>query len=274
MIAAMLLMPECTTQAARSALTVWGLDVVPSLFPYMVFCRMLAEQFKKSSMPAAPAAAILGLMGGSPSGASVIAAYGSDLSRRELLCLAALTGTVSPMFLRNTVNTWVRDARFCRLLLISHLLGAAFALAVVFLCTQKSGSKKKPLPPSAVQSGSVNPIVQCVDGILGVGGCIMFFSVLAAGIGAMMPAASPGPTALLHAVLEVAGGLHALTGAPFSPELRAILVAGASGFSGLSILTQNLLFLRPLGLSMRHLTALAVVRALGAAGAMALLQML
>lgn len=271
MLAVMLLLPERTTQAARGALIVWGLDVVPSLFPYMVFCRMLAAKLKRSRLPAAPAAAILGLMGGSPSGASVIAAYGESLTRREAFCLAALTGTISPMFLLNTVQAWVHDAQLCRQLLAAHLLGAAFSFIVVLVCTRRA--ENDAVCFSAQSAGdSDSPILQCVDSTLGVGGCIVFFSVLAAGVSALFPGAPPQLTALFHAALEAAGGLHALACAVLPANLFAVLAAAMSGFSGLSILTQNLLFLRPLGLTMKHLTAFALLRSLGAAVAMALLR--
>ena len=80
-----------------------------------------------------------------------------------------------------------------------------------------------------------------------------------------LPAASG---ALIHAVLEIAGGMHALCTAPLPPTLRAVIMAAASGFSGLSILMQNRLFLRPLGVSLRHLIGFGLVRAAGAGAAM------
>ena len=112
--------PQHASGAAASALRIWGLDVVPSLFPYMVFCRMLSARLREHDVPAAPVAALLGLLGGSPSGATVIAAYGSCLSKRALLTLCAMTGTISPMFTlgytgtlkdKEVFTTWLKLAR-------------------------------------------------------------------------------------------------------------------------------------------------------------------
>ena len=38
----LIVFPQHTSGAAASALRIWGLDVVPSLFPYRVLCRLLA----------------------------------------------------------------------------------------------------------------------------------------------------------------------------------------------------------------------------------------
>lgn len=266
MIAVMLRVPEATARAARDALGVWGLDVAPSLFPYMVLCRLVAARMKRSGLPAAPAAAALGLLGGSPSGAAVIAVYAGGLSRGQVMRLAALTGTISPMFLLNTVNAWVRDARLCRWLLLAHVCGAALALGAACLFVRDGA----PACPASLDTAAEDPIAQSVQSILGVGGCIVFFSVVAAGVGAMLPGLSETMLALVHAALEVAGGVHALARAPLSPAVRAVAIAAASGFSGLSILTQNALFLRPLGVSWGALLGFGLLRALGAGAAMAL----
>ncbi|MDO5377583.1 MAG: hypothetical protein Q4G52_04530 [Clostridia bacterium] len=211
-------------------------------------------------------------MGGSPSGAAVISAYAGEgaLSRRALRGLAALTGTISPMFLLSTVGMWAKDARFGRLLLAANLLGAASAMALAY-ATGKDEMPPPSLGASSCEKRESDPISQSVQAILGVGGCIVFFSVLASLPGALFPGKGDTALALLHAVLEVSGGLHALLGAPLLPYPRAVLCAAATGFSGLSILVQNMLFLRPLGLTLMQLTAFGLVRAAGASAAMALL---
>lgn len=270
MIAVMLIFPDSTSQAATAALRVWGLDVAPSLFPYMVFCRMLTARLRSRSVPAVPTVLLLGWMGGSPSGAAILGTYAEQgrFSPRVLSALIALTGTISPMFLLNTVRPWVQSDVFCQCLLGAHLLGALFSAAVAYVFLPHARTHVASTNSSEESS---DPIAQSVMSILGVGGCIVFFSVLSAGIEAILPGLPQALRAGLHALLEVAGGVHALTAAPFSPFARAVLCAAASGFSGLSILTQNLLLLRPLGLGMRRLCILALLRAFGAGLTMAAL---
>ena len=273
MIGVMLSMPEVTSSAAREALRIWGLDVVPSLFPYMVFCRLIASHLKRTGLPAMPAAIGLGTLGGSPSGAAVVSVYAmmGSLTRRQVTMLAAWTGTISPMFLLSTVNTWIQNVHICRLLLLSHLAGAAAAMAVAGLFPREEQPASNRIQTPHSTPSSANPIAISVESILNVGGCIVFFSVMSAGCCALLPWLHGTPGAILHAALEVSGGLHALCSASLAPNVTAVAMAAASGFSGLSILTQNLLFLRPLGIRMPQLIAFGLLRAVVAAAVMQLL---
>lgn len=278
MLLALLTMPDPCAKAARDALAVWSLDVVPSLFPYMVLCKTLSSRLTGARVPPERVAAALGLIGGSPAGAASVCACAKKrrLTRRDLLALAALTGTISPMFLLSTVRGWTGDARLSQWLALSHMAGALFAFAVVRLY---HGRGDAPLPASpdgegADGGGPSAPIAESVLAILNVGGCIVFFSVVSGVVTRLFPQLPVGIAAGTHAALEVAGGMRALALAPLAPRLRGVLMAAASGFTGLSILTQNLLFYRPLGLDMRCLLTLALLRAAGSAAAMALLLML
>ena len=258
--------PQHASGAAASALRIWGLDVVPSLFPYMVFCRMLSARLREHDVPAAPVAALLGLLGGSPSGASVIAAYGSRLSRKVLLALCALTGTISPMFTLGTVQAWTQNTVLCRLLLLCHLLGAACAGGVVFwACKDES-----PAVSASAPSAPVNPMAQSIDAILHVGGCIICYSVLASLL-RLLPMLSDSTGAVVHGLLEVSGGVHALCTAAIPGKLRAVFLSMLCGFSGFSILSQNHAFLAPLGVRMTQLIAFALLRAFFAGCLMAML---
>ncbi|MGN0774558.1 MAG: hypothetical protein ACI4MP_12305 [Candidatus Ventricola sp.] len=262
----LIVFPQDTSGAAARALRVWGLDVVPSLFPYMVLCRLLSGKLRERDVSPAPVSALLGLMGGSPSGASVISAYGSRLSKRALLALSALTGTISPMFMLGTIETWTQNAVLCRLLLLCHLLGAACAGIVVLLACRGEASADC-VPPSIAP---VNPIAQSVDAILQVGGCIICYSVLAALL-SLLPFLGKTSCAVLHGLLEISGGVHALCAAPMPDRTRAVLMASLCGFSGFSILSQNHAFLGALGVRMTQLIAFALLRAVIAGCLMAVL---
>lgn len=262
----LIVFPQHTSGAAASALRIWGLDVVPSLFPYMVLCRLLSSRLREHDVPAAPVAMLLGLLGGSPSGASVIAAYGSCLSRRVLLALCALTGTISPMFTSGTVQAWTQNTVLCRLLLLCHLLGAACAGGVVFwACKDES-----PAVSASAPSAPVNPMAQSIDAILHVGGCIICYSVLASLL-RLLPMLSDSTGAVVHGLLEVSGGVHALCTAAIPGKLRAVSLSVLCGFSGFSILSQNHAFLAPLGVRMTQLITFALLRAFFAGCLMAML---
>lgn len=267
MIANMLLFPEQTTQAAQAALRVWALDVTPSLFPYMIFCRMLALQIKNSRIPPAWVASFLGILGGSPSGAAVVSSYAENGKVHDLLSLCALTGTISPMFIMNTVGTWLNSAQTGRLLLLVHLCSATLSMLLVRLFAQPAGFQPVQTAENAMQASS--PLTQSIQAILQVGGCIVFYSVIAAGIQLVLPAGSIGG-AFLHGIFEVTGGMHALSASPLQPYPQAILCAALSGWSGLSILSQNQLFVRPFGVQLKHLMGLGMLRGCVSAVLMAL----
>lgn len=252
----LIVFPQHTSGSAAAALRIWGLDVVPSLFPYMVLCRLLSERLRQRSVPAALVSVLLGLLGGSPSGASVIAAYSGRLSQRSLLALCALTGTISPMFMLGTIHAWTQNTPLCRLLLLCHLLGAVCTGGIVFLACKNKDSVKD--APSSFASS--NPITQSIDAILQVGGCIIFYSVLAGLLG-LLPFLSESLRAALHSLLEISGGIHALCTAAMPPRLRAVLMASLCGFSGFSILSQNHAFLFQLGIRMTQLLVFALLRA-------------
>jgi len=90
-LCALLLLPGQCAQAAADALAIWGLGVVPSLFPYMVFSRLLCEQIRNTKCPPAVVCVLLGAFGGSPSGAATICAYKDRLSHKAVLALSAFT---------------------------------------------------------------------------------------------------------------------------------------------------------------------------------------
>ena len=262
MMLVMLLFPDSTGGAARSALQTWALSVVPSLFPYMVLCRMLASQLAGSRLPPALLVAALGLAGGSPSGAVTLSGYArSDRLRRdELLPLCALTGTISPMFVLNTAGGWLGNPRLSRCLLAAHLLGAALSAALVKACVRRSPVSKEVLPDHSDSTSPGDPIRESVRTILSVGGCIMFYSVVAEGLSLLLPLPNKA-AAVLHSALEAAGGTHAICAAGFSKDAQALLTSAVLGFSGVSILAQNSLFLRDSGVTMRQLVLLGLLRA-------------
>lgn len=274
MMVMMFIGPERTSLAARSAIRAWGLDVAPSLFPYMVFCRLLASQLQGTRLPAMAAACLLGLSGGSPSGASVLCAYAEqdEKTRRNLSALCALTGTISPMFLCGTVGCWLGSPKQGYMLLAAHLFGALTAFSLVHRLTRQR--KRTLRVPSVQPPQASDPITQSVSAILGVGGCIVFFSVLAEGIACLFPQMPDILQAVLHAILEIAGGMKSITGLQLSETAKLILSSSLCGFTGLSILSQNLLILRPFGVSFGQLVRFGLLRAVFSAGAMAILTLL
>lgn len=265
-IAALLLCPEICADSAKEALSVWGLHIVPSLFPYMLFTRLLSSQIQKTRFSPFAVCAVLGISGGSPAGAACIGAYHASFSKKSVLTLFALTGIISPMFFLGTVKSFTGDTLFCLRLLLSQWIGAALsALCVCFLPFTSSKSQGQKVSPHSTE----NALTQSIDAMLHVGGLIICFSVLA---GMLRPLPLPETLrSLLHALLEISGGTHALLHSPCLPVVRSILLAFACGFGGFSILFQNQQFLAPTGTKLRILFFIALLRGLLSAAAMRVL---
>ena len=233
--------PGTTISASQSALSIWAQDIVPSLFPYMVLCKMTAQRLRSTRFPAAPLAALLGCMGGSPSGAAMLSVSSGGMAQSQLYALCALTGTISPMFSSAPCMRGVLRKRHAFACWPRMGLGRFHPLPV-------SGSCPLPRERSRCwkhrKKANGNPIADSVFSVLGVGGCIVFFSVAAACIRVLFPVLPENGCAYLQSVLEIAGGLRLLIQTSGASFVRDVSMAMLTGFGGLSILTQNHLFCR------------------------------
>ena len=260
--------PGTTISASQNALSIWARDIVPSLFPYMVLCKMTAQRMRSARFPAAPLAALLGCMGGSPSGAAMLSVSSGGMAQSQLYALCALTGTISPMFFVGTLHAWGVAQKTCLCLLAAHGLGALSA----FVCVRRlSPVREKVAARETPEKTNGNPITDSVFSVLGVGGCIVFFSVAAACIRVLFPFLPENGCAYLQSVLEIAGGLRLLIQSSSASFARDVSMAVLTGFGGLSILTQNHLFLQVCGVTQGHLLCFALLRALMSGAVMALL---
>lgn len=265
--------PDVTANAARTALRVFGLDIVPTLFPYMVLTRTLMTMMKGMNGSSLWILALLGWMGGSPSGASMIRtlSVSQTMNRRTLLAMCALTGTISPVFLLRTVQAWFGDSRLLMLLAVSHFAGAALSSLVIYLCCFRDHTTVA-CGCSSPSGQEDNVISSCALSILGIGGCLVFYSVFSDVLSVVLFKSNGVSASFLHATLEIAGGLRALS--EYGPVTRAgtgILCAFCCGFSGLSMISQNAMFLKPLKVTTPQLIGMGILRACMSAGVMRLL---
>ena len=259
LLAGMLLrFPKQVILASQNALSVWAWDIVPSLFPYMVLCKMTAQRLRATRFPIAPLTALLGWMGGSPSGAAMLSVSADGLTPKQFHALCALTGTISPMFFIGTLQAWGIEQKTCVRLLAAHWFGALLTSICVSKLPLAQG--KNVMTNKSIQAVG-NPITDSVLSVLGVGGCIVFFGVTASCIRILLPFLSESRCACVQAILEIAGGMRLLsqTEASFA---RDVSMAALTGFGGFSILTQNHLFLQTYGMTQGRLFRFAVLRAM------------
>lgn len=262
MMGALLYSQDECIHAARNALKLWGLDVVPSLFPYMVFCRMLSARLRLQRIPITVVSSLLGIMGGSPAGAAALSIEEYPMPRAQLLSLCALTGTMSPVFLYGTVGRWAQATKTPPLLLpLVHILSALLCALIVYLIAGRIPYMEKRTEYAYFKASKESgPISESADAIVTVGGCIVFYSVVSALV-AEITWLPKQLTIFIHAILESAGGMYAIANAPYAENIRMGMLAAASGFSGFSILSQNHSFLGRLGIRFSDLVVIAILRA-------------
>ena len=256
----LLAFPAETSGAAMRAMRTWATSIVPTLFPYMVFGRLLGNSLHMLNLPAAPAAAALGLLGGSPTGAALIVSYAPGLSSRCLFSLCALTGTLSPMFILGTMLTWTNHEPLCSRLLLCHWISAVLSAWIVWVVYGKPKYQSL-FSAETVQHAWGNPLSQSIDAIIQVGGCVILYSVLAQIGGLLLRPILPRMQPVFHAALEAAGGINAIWQSDLSVDAKGTMICIALGFSGFSILAQNHAMLKPLGIRMHQLIAFALLRA-------------
>jgi len=261
MMAMLLFKPDAGEQAAFDALKVWGLDVVPSLFPYMVLCQSISS-YEWKGEKLLFLSFIFGLLGGSPSASASLSALVEKrpLSKRNTLLLASCAGTISPMFYSGPVASWFGSDNIAKMLLVSQYVSAFGAGAVLWLLNREDMPLTSRTPERAAEDKE-NPIARSVHAVLGVGGCIVFYSTAAGYLRQILPSFLNESAKYIHPLLEISGGMRTLASLPLSLPHRALLASGFCAFSSFSILSQNLLFLKPIGISMKDLLTIGCIRA-------------
>ena len=184
--------PRAGAAAVLNGLTAFTQGVLPFLFPFSCLAQLLACGRRAPLW----ALRLTGMLGGSPTGARLLAEVGDERAARRS---AMMTGGVSPMFFAGTLALWLDSRAAGTILLASHL--GALALGGLLLPRGQARDIQTPevsLPQAVAQSALA---------MLSVGGCIAMGALAAALAGAFLPDV---PRALLHAALEMSGGCRAV----------------------------------------------------------------
>lgn len=235
--------PRAGAAAVLNGLTAFTQGVLPFLFPFSCLAQLLACGRRAPLW----ALRLTGMLGGSPTGARLLAEVGDERAARRS---AMMTGGVSPMFFAGTLALWLDSRADGTILLASHL--GALALGGLLLPRGQARDIQTPevSPPQAV--------AQSVLAMLSVGGCIAMGALAAALTGAFLPDV---PRALLHAALEMSGGCRAIISLAWPRVPTLCLISAACAFSGAAILFQNAGYWRGVGISVVRLAGYGVIRA-------------
>lgn len=248
---AMVACPGAAAEAALEALKLWGRAVAPVLGPFMVCMLMICSRIQGTPY----LYAALGWLSGSPGGARLCRQL--EPTGRSALRLAAMTGTMSPMFFLGTISAWLQDPRAGRAIFACHLLGAF----LTGLCVPKADKPGKTAQAPSPAPLSLSAAIRESGLALGtVGLCMMLGSVSARMALCAFPTLPNGAAAALQCALEVTAGVKSLI-AVNPPCLKALVCAACSA-GGLSLLLQNAAFWQESGVLLWQLAALRALHGL------------
>ncbi len=242
-------------QGVREGLSLCAATLIPSLFPFFTLANLLSELglpdllgekltpltkklFHISGCGAQ--AFLLGICGGYPLGASVVA----DLRRRELVSrtegerLLAFCNNSGPAFILGATGGVFRSPKAGILLYLTHILGAV----CVGLLFRGKPAPETTIPPKAAplsfSAAIPKALTRALSTTLSVCGYVIFFRAIMALI--PLPDTLPPITqALFSGFWELAGGIASLQGASPNPKTLAA-AAFLLGWGGVSVHLQTI----------------------------------
>ena len=243
---AMIVFPEAAAEAAYQALSLWARAVAPVLGPFMACMLMISSRLGGGRA----ARTVMGWLCGSPGGARLMRE--ARLRGRSAIRAAAMTGTMSPMFLIGTVGAWLGDRRLGWVIFLCHVLGALGVGLGIRPVEKAEASAPAPMPlGTALRESAL--------ALLTVALCMMLGCVAARMAACALPGLPAEMQAFLQCALEVTGGVKSIIA--LHTPCAAPLICGVVSFGGLSLLTQNAAFWQDSGVGIGRLALLRLLHA-------------
>lgn len=250
--------PMVAASLGQKALILAAKNVVPSLFVYAVgakllvganiaalLCRLPTHGMRRlfGISEAGLAAVLVGLFAGFPIGASMLAAFvkRGEMERAEAEVLMPFCNGASASFVIGTVGgVYFHSVRIGVLLLVSQIMAT---LCVLILTAKK---RRAFLPIRAPLSAEDAPFFSVFSRAIGEGasamvsvtGFIVFFSVLSGAVSYLLGGEGTFFSAVTASVLEISGGLSAVSSLDTGERLRVTLSAFFLGLGGFSVMMQ------------------------------------
>lgn len=294
-LALLLSHPRLSADGAQKGLLLWFNTVFPTLFPFMLFSRLLAEHggvrlllapfqpiLKCLGMSVYSGYALLtGLLCGYPMGMKTAADFDrkSLLSAHEKRLLTTISGSPSPMFIAGYIAPRLNPAVSSKDLILALYvpllwMGSFFCIhnhVKSLILRKQTSSAKPPLTKFAsitVPASFDTILMDCIELQVRIGGLIMLYSILAAFADAFCSGAL---RLVLIGTAEMTTGINAIarSGAIFSIPVQSGAMAACAAFGGLSGIAQTNSVIRDsrkgreknAGLSIRHYVLWKLVHA-------------
>lgn len=264
--------PADAAAGVRDGLRLVGTRLIPALFPIQVLAGCLVRMMPGAEADRSKAhdarrlwglpgrcvlPILLGLLGGYPLGAQLIAALCRKrvLTRAEAVRLSAVCNNAGPAFLIGVIGGILRDPLRGAALYLIHLISLLLVGLILRPMPDRAPSRAS-LGRTPETLGFIQVLPEAIGdsalSMLRLAGSVAFFRAVWFGLKAVLPlsALPPGLRAGLSGFLELAGGSELLRELPVSAAFP--LSAFLSGWGGLCVHLQAALFFRAEGLPMRR----------------------
>lgn len=288
-VAALVVFPKDTVDAAGNGVKLCFNVIIPSLFPFFVLSTMIVElgitRFMGRVLQpvmrpvfnvggACAAAFVLGFVGGYPVGAkTVITLYeNGSCSRAEAERLLSFCNNSGPAFIFGVVGAGIFSSSAVGIMLyLAHTL-ASVLVGIMFRHwgsaeEKRKGARLPQAPPKRFAAAFTDSVKSAFQTTLNICGFVIFFTVIIkvlflSGLLPLLAGAVGSVFApfgldkiwaerLLTGVIELTSGVSSLAGASSEFTRSMAMAAFMLGWAGLSVHCQVLSFIGDSGLSVR-----------------------
>ena len=252
------------SSAAAGGLSLWLNTVVPSLCPFMVISSWLSFDFRKGfgtadritrSLFGVPSAYMalfpVSILSGYPAGAKII----SDLYTKKAVSkdtaehLLSFCNNPGAVFMVSAVASSMLSDRASAVFFIFICLLASLTTGILYNFVFPAEVPSAPAKGLSRDVSFYSAISSAVGAILLVGGCIIFFSVIAEAVSIFLSSSDPLVNTLISGLLEFTQGIRQAAGLEKSigyPIICALLCWG-----GLSVHLQTAAIIGDCGIDIR-----------------------
>ncbi len=285
-IAMIVIKPNLCINSIYSGLAVWAKSVLPSLFPFMFFTKLLtnygfiskitAKSYKATKLLFnAPKISsyifLMSIISGYPVGAKLISEYHKMgyISTKQANKLSTFCSTSGPLFIIGSVGTAMfGNVKIGYIMLISHILGAVFngiLFRKFFIDKTETNFKNDTETQNSLQNSMKDSIlsVLLVGGFIAVAflvidllnetGILSPINYILNKLFGMFGLEGVG-FAFTNGLLEVSKGCLTISSLDISLTAKAVIGSFLIGFGGISILLQAITFLTGANVNLKFYT--------------------
>lgn len=284
LIISLVLIPETAITASLNGITVWATNILPALFPFFLFTKLLGELgfISKISTYISPFTKklfntsgisgyiyLMSILSGYPVGAKLT----SDLYEHNYISIGeahriiTFTSTSGPLFILGTVAIGMfKNKKLGYIILVAHFVGSLInGLLYRNYMKEKTKDNFKPINKTPSKNILEDCMLNSIKSILLVGGYISIFFMIITILNNLnlfnpiilvltkiLPNINSDTiTAILNGIIELTRGCLDLSICNISTYTTSILLSGLISFGGISINLQALTFLKKMNINLK-----------------------